>query len=883
MRAYFAEGADKMHIPWAVEALPLLLHLSVFLFFGGLVIFLFNVDHKVFCSVMWWIGLFSILYGLITVMPIVRHNSPYYAPPSQPAWYLYAGMKYILFKVLTSKFGMSGNLGSQGRFSDLRDHYHRRISGGLKKAVDKMVADRSSMLDIRIFDWTMRVLGEDDSVEKFFEAVPGFFSSKLVNHLESDFPEDVLNRFWSALDRFMDRTLSSDSVIESVKTRRVKICRDITSKIPFPLVSIERLQAMARWRAYVLESTFDALGEDGAWVEFFESVPGFFDSDLVDVLKEHIPNEFRIKFSQALNRFLDRTLSVSSESVRSGRLITCLNAAHAALGCDRVSHILWEILNGRWPALLQSVEIGHSLRRWSKTIDERFISDVRRIVAQIVIGVQQRNDDWISLVRAEFGVPDRDLRRYIADGDSVLLAILIHVTRQALQTGSWIPVLSPLSEFNIHNTLPRLQQAFCALWNEILLEARDREEDNAYVKLLREIRVPYIDLHHGTEAALTFPAATHYFDPVLMEPFSYRYCNIASHRQDLAIYTPSLIFPSLVQLDQSPAPSQPHSSPVDGVHTPDGSTASQQAEEENVFVEPPSSPDHTPDPSHTQGLTPLLLAAHFLHGAQATSGPSVPGSNTRDPDRLVLGEPSRNPSQSASSSATTDYVRSDDLTTLIHTSESGEIYQVPETFPLLFQHHVLAPTTMAPSTGPDPRIDPDTLQDTTSSAILSRPLEGNRQQDTVTSREAPHISENQSTVNPIPQPIPTVSPTIVVTEPLLPPLMLPAFSSGLTAAGLPLFLESSQMQADHFSHAPPESSSLATSSSQISTQAASAFDAQVTSRVVTSNPHDDSHDLDPHGPMILSPHLNQTAVPAHDMVANTLPLEEQVQHDPDGL
>ncbi|KAF8475253.1 hypothetical protein DFH94DRAFT_635656, partial [Russula ochroleuca] len=44
MRTFFADGVDKMHIPWAVEGLPTLLHLSLFLFFGGLVIFLFNVD-----------------------------------------------------------------------------------------------------------------------------------------------------------------------------------------------------------------------------------------------------------------------------------------------------------------------------------------------------------------------------------------------------------------------------------------------------------------------------------------------------------------------------------------------------------------------------------------------------------------------------------------------------------------------------------------------------------------------------------------------------------------------------------------------------------------------------------------------------------------------
>ena len=96
MRAFFAEGVDNMHIPLVVEALPMLLHLSVFLFLGGLIIFLFNVEHAVFSSVMWWTGLFVMVYVLITVMPIVRHNSPYYAPLSQPAWFLYASMNSTL-------------------------------------------------------------------------------------------------------------------------------------------------------------------------------------------------------------------------------------------------------------------------------------------------------------------------------------------------------------------------------------------------------------------------------------------------------------------------------------------------------------------------------------------------------------------------------------------------------------------------------------------------------------------------------------------------------------------------------------------------------------------------------------------------------------------
>jgi hypothetical protein len=43
-RVFFAEGVEKCLLPWAVDALPTLLHISLFLFFAGLVVFLWNVD-----------------------------------------------------------------------------------------------------------------------------------------------------------------------------------------------------------------------------------------------------------------------------------------------------------------------------------------------------------------------------------------------------------------------------------------------------------------------------------------------------------------------------------------------------------------------------------------------------------------------------------------------------------------------------------------------------------------------------------------------------------------------------------------------------------------------------------------------------------------------
>ena len=78
IRAFFAEGVDKFLLPLAVEALPTMLHLSLFLFFGGLAVFLWNVNLTIFKLVLSWIGLCTALYGCITFIPIFCHDSPYH-------------------------------------------------------------------------------------------------------------------------------------------------------------------------------------------------------------------------------------------------------------------------------------------------------------------------------------------------------------------------------------------------------------------------------------------------------------------------------------------------------------------------------------------------------------------------------------------------------------------------------------------------------------------------------------------------------------------------------------------------------------------------------------------------------------------------------------
>ena len=239
MRAFFAGGVDKMHIPWAVEGLPILLHLSLFLFFGGLAIFLFNVDREVFGYVICWIGLFSLVYGMITLLPLIRHDSPYNSPLSRPAWFLHVTMTYLTAKILRIIFLLfclllfflfcfcSSRIDRiAGRVLTRIDHsaayYRRRMSSmlrGVEKAVEETVTEQSSEIDLQILDWTISALGDDDSLKNFFEAIPGFLNSKLVDH-HGRFPGELVEKFRHVLGGFLVRTWSSNSVDDSEKARR---------------------------------------------------------------------------------------------------------------------------------------------------------------------------------------------------------------------------------------------------------------------------------------------------------------------------------------------------------------------------------------------------------------------------------------------------------------------------------------------------------------------------------------------------------------------------------------------------------------------------------------------------------------------------------------
>ncbi|KAH9972320.1 hypothetical protein BGW80DRAFT_383115 [Lactifluus volemus] len=432
IRAFFANGVEKFHLPWSVEALPALLHLSLFLFFSGFVVYLFNINHTVFNVVVWWVGLAGGLYGCITLIPIFWHDSPYYAPLSSSVWLFYTGVSYTILELL-------GLLWPGDRFSFpfllqmLSCRF--RFFGGITNTVQDKGSRLSEEINHRILTWTIDALDEDKELEQFFEAIPGLCSSNVVGDLGSVFTK-IDYTLGLVCYTFMQRTLSSSLILEADKTKRLMIC------------------AKAVDSAHLSYST----------MFFLESLFGY--------------------------------------------------------GVDRS----------------QFVDIEQSLRS-SASGDQDLGLCSQGIIAGIIASVPERDDHWIALVKDQLGVSEEVLKYYLANGHSVLLANLIHITPPLFRL--WLediskmsvhlmPILSCISKFDIKNTVPGLQHDFCALWNEITREAHNRESHHIPLFILKPIQHLYVALHPGTDAAQTWTA----LDP--FQPFSYPLCNIPTHHSDSA-------------------------------------------------------------------------------------------------------------------------------------------------------------------------------------------------------------------------------------------------------------------------------------------------------------------------------------------------------------
>ncbi|KAI0258901.1 hypothetical protein BC834DRAFT_550524 [Gloeopeniophorella convolvens] len=237
IRAYFAEGVDSLRLPWVVEALPALLHVSVFLFFAGLVVFVASLNHLVFASVALCISACICQYLCITAMPLVRHDSPYHTPLSPFFWSCCAGVSWMALRFAENvaySLHLRDLLGGEKWLSidRLKRHFRGRFFHGMVKSAEETARALPPSIDTRALFWTWEAIDEDDELERFFAGIPSFCTSSRLQK-----PREVLvgqnaAKLSAAIADLMARTMSSAALSGPDKQKRITVCLQALSAVP---------------------------------------------------------------------------------------------------------------------------------------------------------------------------------------------------------------------------------------------------------------------------------------------------------------------------------------------------------------------------------------------------------------------------------------------------------------------------------------------------------------------------------------------------------------------------------------------------------------------------------------------------------------------------
>ena len=204
-----------------VELLTML-HISLFLFLAGVLMYFFNISRATFYVSLGWILYFTIIYASITMAPFLRRTELFYTSFSSMLFSLFAAYR-DQWKLV--KFSLDPPAYPNVDLRQLAINAfipQAEILEHKKKSVEKLASEPSPKIDNEILS-RMLLLDNDRALAGFFDAIPGFCESKLV---QKPLDSQVTTELRRSLDGFLDSTFSSRSVLESDRKDRLIACLD---------------------------------------------------------------------------------------------------------------------------------------------------------------------------------------------------------------------------------------------------------------------------------------------------------------------------------------------------------------------------------------------------------------------------------------------------------------------------------------------------------------------------------------------------------------------------------------------------------------------------------------------------------------------------------
>ncbi|KAH9960750.1 hypothetical protein BGW80DRAFT_923098 [Lactifluus volemus] len=266
----------------AFDITGILIHISLFLFFIGLLIYLFNINPILFYAVVWFLGASAMAYLIVALMPIYRIDSPYGSPLSFLLYWPFSGALYAILRILKSVIP-AGNIASE--------HFHRLktiYSEGFATAFLESALEPSPNIECQIMDRTIDIL-DDRELEWAFERFCDIsFSSSST--IVSSIQHLAKSKWSSALEAFSDITFSSDSLLESDRIRRLGLCMKVADLAQLPNAGLHILRQIFDRQHPVLQSI--EMRDTVRWNRSNQEI-GFCTQILVSGTIANIPSEDR--------------------------------------------------------------------------------------------------------------------------------------------------------------------------------------------------------------------------------------------------------------------------------------------------------------------------------------------------------------------------------------------------------------------------------------------------------------------------------------------------------------------------------------------------------------------------------------------------------------
>ncbi|KAI0315777.1 hypothetical protein OF83DRAFT_1173516 [Amylostereum chailletii] len=243
-----ARTGERFHIQHVVEIIIALLHLSVFLFLGGLWDFLFIVNASVAYAVIPFLAVGGLAYFGLTVVPFFFPSSPYDTPLTHLVRIFIAcfSTARCAVSVLTQSVerlgasSIAAYTSSREPSDDFPDHEETvhnpaqlisRLYRTRKHVLEEIAATPSQEYMHHALYNSLKVLDEEWEIEEFLVGLPGFLDSVFVGHHRPDLVFNLIQHhalvpcaYELLLTYFPGpgHTLSSSSIPVTKQIRRIQ-------------------------------------------------------------------------------------------------------------------------------------------------------------------------------------------------------------------------------------------------------------------------------------------------------------------------------------------------------------------------------------------------------------------------------------------------------------------------------------------------------------------------------------------------------------------------------------------------------------------------------------------------------------------------------------